>query len=831
MTDEKLSFTQKLRKENEIITDIQELDIQKSQQINTTTQDDIDDDAEKLPIILIPNTILLPHTVMTLNLDKAHADKILSVVNDDKQGIILSPKRLPNADAQEVEFYDIGVILEIKDLSQMPEEYLVELKVKDKVEVTKITEQHGVFYGTYQTVAEEDNITPEEAETINESINATVQVISGLIPNSGEYANKIIEKQDTQTKVAEVFPYLKTTLAKKQELLEMESTKLRALKVTQLLVEQKDAMLLQVEIAKKLNENMTEAHKQNLLREQMKMIQEELNMTQDEESETKTYRERIMEAKLPEKVEKAALKEVVKLERQGQNNSEENIIRNYLDTILELPWHKEEKTEIDLIKAREQLDKDHYGLDKIKDRIIEHLAVLKLKGEKQGSILLFVGPPGTGKTSLGRSIADALNRPYIRASLGGIKDESEIRGHRRTYLGAMPGRIIRGMQNAGKSNPVFVLDEVDKMTESINGNPTSALLEVLDPEQNDSFSDHYLEVGYDLSDVFFVATANSLDGIPGPLRDRLEIINLDSYTANEKRHIAEEHLIDDVLDEHGLTRDDITITTDAVDMIIEKYTREAGVRGLKREIATIARKIAQKIIEDDGDESKKPYIVDKDDLHDLLGHEKAHYDKVDDENPAGVVTGLAWTPVGGDVLFIESIMTPGEGKLKLTGQLGDVMKESAQIAQSLVKSRLADVLKDSSIDEKDIHIHVPEGAIKKDGPSAGVTLLTAITSLITGISVDSKIAMTGEISLQGKVLPVGGIKEKVIAAHRAGIKKVLLPCENEKDLEDVPDEIKDELTFKFMHNIDEVLLEALNIKIPENKKLDIKQDALDAMKI
>ncbi|WP_323736492.1 endopeptidase La [Methanosphaera sp. ISO3-F5] len=804
--EDNLSFTQTLRKNNQIITDIQETTTHKT----TTTENE-------LPILIIPNTILLPHTDMTIQLDKAHTENMLQTVNENHEGIILTPKGIPQPDSEGIEFYDIGVILQLKNLQEEPDQYQIELKVKDKVFVTEIREANGTFHGVYYKIPEESNITEQESIEINKNINDAVLTISNLIPNSEIYAQQIIGKLDTQEKVAEVFPYIRVPISRKQELLEMESAKLRALKIVQLLIEQKDAMLLQMDIAKKLNKKMSETHKQSLLREQMKMIQEELNLT-DETEGHKTYREKIKEAQLPEEVEKVALEELHKLERQGQNNSEENIIRNYLDTILSLPWHKEKGVEIDITKAKEQLDKDHYGLKKVKERIIQHLTVLKMKEEKQGSILLLVGPPGTGKTSLGRSIAEALDRPYIRASLGGIKDESEIRGHRRTYLGALPGRIINGMKKAGKTNPVFVLDEIDKMTASINGNPTSALLEVLDPEQNDSFSDHYLEVPYDLSDVFFIGTANSLEDIPGPLRDRLEIIKLDSYTKVEKEHIAEEHLIDEVLEDHGLTRDQLTITPETITVLIEKYTREAGVRNLKRQIEAIARHTTEKIIVD---QVETPYTVTPDMLYDILGHEKAHYELVPDKNPAGVVTGLAWTPVGGDILYIEAALTPGEGKLKLTGKLGDVMKESAQIAQSLIRSRFSNILKESDYDKHDIHIHVPEGAIPKDGPSAGITMTTTLASLITGIPVDSKIAMTGEISLTGRVLPVGGIKEKVIAAHRSGIKKILLPKRNMKDLDDVPEEVKNELTFKPMNTIEEVLTEALNINLPHAESLNI----------
>ncbi|WP_455645215.1 endopeptidase La [Methanosphaera sp.] len=812
--DNKISFTQSLREQGLIITDV-------TVEIDNTL--DVKENKKELPILLIPNTILLPHTDITIPLDKIHTENMLKNVNEDNQGIILTPKKIPrNEEDGNIEFYDIGVILEVKSLDEEPEQYMLELKVKDKVNVNKIIEKDGFFNAQYDIISEENTITPEESKKINKDINEAIQTISNMIPNSEVYSQPIIEKTNVQEKVAEVFPYLRVPITRKQELLELNSSKIRALQVTQLLLEQKEAMLIQMEIAKKLNKNMSEAHKQTLLREQMKMIQEELNMTEDDESK-KTYRERIKEANLPEEVEKVALEEVNKLERQGQNNSEENIIRNYLDTILQLPWHKEEKQDIDIIKAKEQLDSDHYGLKKVKERIIQHLTVLKMKNEKQGSILLFVGPPGTGKTSLGRSIATALDRPYIRASLGGVKDESEIRGHRRTYLGALPGRIITGMKKAGQTNPVFVLDEIDKTTASINGNPTSALLEVLDPEQNSTFSDHYLEVPYDLSDVFFIGTANSLQDIPGPLRDRLEIIELDSYTNLEKQHIAKEHLIGEVLEEHGLTPDDLEITDYAINTIIEKYTRESGVRGLKRQLAAIARKTTEKIVVDN---VERPYVVTADMLYDILGHETTHYDMVPDKNPAGVVTGLAWTPVGGDILYVEAIMLPGEEKLQLTGQLGDVMKESAQIAQSLIKSRFGPLLKDTDFENKDIHIHFPEGAIPKDGPSAGVTLVTTIASLITNIPVDSTLAMTGEISLQGKVLPVGGIKEKVIAAHRSGIKTILLPEKNMKNLDDVPDEVKQDITFKPMKTVDDVLYEALGLKLPEPETLNINIDDL-----
>ncbi|AWX33649.1 AAA family ATPase [Methanosphaera sp. BMS] len=770
----------------------------------------------ELPILVIPNTVFLPHTHLTIPLDKFNTDNLLKSINENQEGIVLTPKKITD-DNTKMEFYNIGSILKIENLEENEAEYTLELSVKDKVEIMQLTDNGEYYHAKYRIVTEENTITPEESEQMNRDINETILEISKFIPNSEVFIRGLINEEDVEEKISRIFPYMKITIDKKQELLEIDSVKIRVLRIIQLLIEQKDAMSIQMDIARRINENMSKIHKENLLREQMKMIQEELNMT-DSSKSRKTYRERIEEANLPKEVEEVAYEELNKLERQGQNNAEENIIRNYLDTILSLPWHKAEKQKIDIKKAQEQLDKDHYGLEKVKERIIQHLTVLKMKDEKQGSILLFVGPPGTGKTSLGRSIATALDRPYVRASLGGVKDESEIRGHRRTYLGALPGRIITGMKKAGQSNPVFVLDEIDKLTASINGNPTSALLEVLDPEQNDTFSDHYLEVAYDLSDVFFIATANYLEDIPGPLRDRLEIIELKTYTNNEKLHIAKEHLIPDVLEDHGLTKDDLIIEDEVIETVIERYTREAGVRELKRQIAAIARKTTEKIVVDN---VERPYVVSNDMVYDMLGAEKAHYDVVADKNPAGVVTGLAWTSVGGDILFVEAIMMPGEGNLKITGQLGDVMKESAQIAQSLIKSHFSPLLEDS-LNNYDIHIHVPAGAIPKDGPSAGVTLLTTLASLITGIPVDSKLAMTGEISLRGEVLPIGGLKEKSIAAYRSGIKRVIIPEKNVKDLDEVPDEVKQALEFKAVTRIEEVLEEALHIKLPESKKLNLK---------
>ena len=470
-----------------------------------------------------------------------------------------------------------------------------------------------------------------------------------------------------------------------------------------------------------------------------------------------------------------------------------------------------EKTSVDIAGARKVLDANHTGLDKVKERIIQHLAVMKLKHEKQGSILLFTGPPGTGKTSLGKSIADALGRKYVRVSLGGVRDEAEIRGHRRTYIGALPGRIIQGIRRAGVKNPVFILDEVDKLGYSHMGDPASALLEVLDPEQNSTFSDHYLEVPYDLSEVLFIATANTLATIPAPLLDRMELIEISGYTKNEKFSIARNHLLPATLEEHGLEAGSLVIEDDALSAVIERYTRESGVRWLKKQLARIARHVSEKIVSGTAD---LPYVVKEDMLDGILGKEVVRQEKARKEAVPGVVTGLAWTPAGGDILFIEGTFMPGKGNLTLTGQSGDVMKESATISMSLARSRLAHAGTSFDFIASDVHIHVPSGATPKDGPSAGVTLFTALASLITGRIVDPNTAMTGEITLSGTVLPVGGIKEKVLAAHRAGIKKIILPRENERDLEDVPADVRSELVFVTVETIEEVLREALGIDLP-----------------
>ena len=765
---------------------------------------------DELPIITIPERIILHKINRNLKLDKIKGSDIHSrLAKYDFKGIILATKTSNLTDMYTPdEFYNVGTLIKINNTEELKDFYQFNIDVIDRVVIDEIIPDELQYKAKYHISPDDDDLDDETKQEILKNIKKLVMEIGQEFKGSEQYLSKIKTMNNITNISANLFPYLRLNIPERQEFLEITSIKEKSLKILELLNEQKETIKLQIEIASKVNEEMTKKQKDAILREQLNVIRDELD---GERSSKKDYYTLIDESGMPDEVKDAALEDVAKLKRQPPNSPEENIIRTYLDTILSLPWKKSKIKDIDIHKAREILDKDHYGLEKVKDRIIQHLTVMKLKQNKQGSILLLVGPPGTGKTSLGKSIAEALERKYVRISLGGVKDESEIRGHRRTYLGALPGRIIKGMQKSKETNPVFVLDEVDKLMQSFNGDPASALLEVLDPEQNNTFSDHYLNVPYDLSDVFFIATANYLKDIPTPLRDRMEIIEIGSYTNHEKFNIAKNHLIPEVLEEHGLKEEQLEITDEALQYIIEEYTKEAGVRSLKRKIAAIARTTAEKVVLGED----MPFIVTKNKLYDILGREIIKSQHVTKENPPGVVTGLAWTPVGGDILFVEGAFMPGKGKLTLTGQLGDVMKESATIAQTLIRSRMALSLESAEFDKKDLHIHVPSGAIPKDGPSAGVALLTTIASLVTDKKVDPKLAMTGEISLRGLVLPVGGIKEKVIGAHRAGIERIILPKENKKDLDEVPKEVLNEMTFIFVDRIEEVISETIGIDLPD----------------
>ena len=657
-----------------------------------------------------------------------------------------------------------------------------------------------------ETVADKMDIEPDTLSSLVANMKQLATEIFSMLPINTEQLKSVVQAIDDPVLLSHlVSQHLEAKLERKQELLEMLSVKNRMLVLLEMMVKFREELKVQREVQQKVNRKIGKQQREAILREQIRALQEDLG--DRNAALNKEYRDKITAAKMPEDVEKVAIEQLERLETLGNTSPETHVIRNYLDLLIELPWSKGSGSEFDLAKAKSILNEDHYGLEKIKQRIVQHLAVLKLKKDKKGSILLFVGPPGVGKTSLGRSIARAMGREFVRVSLGGVRDDAEIRGHRRTYVGALPGRIIDGIKRAKVNNPVFMMDEIDKLNRGWGGDPASALLEVLDPEQNNKFLDHYLDVPFDLSNVMFIGTANSLETIPGPLLDRMEVITLTGYTTAEKLHISKTHLVPKQLHEHGIDRTQMEITEAAQLRLITGYTREAGVRELQRLIGAVMRAGAEKIV---SGEYSLPVRADVADLEEILGPDKYLEQIVERENPPGVSTGLAWTPMGGEILFIESSRMTGTGKLTITGQLGDVMKESAQIAMTLVRSRFPRL----GMEKEDVHLHVPAGAIPKDGPSAGVAMMLALASLVSGKSVPSKLAMTGEITLRGAVLPVGGIKEKVIAAHRAGIEKVILPRRNERDLRDVPDEVKSSLKFEFVDNVDELFKSALDLQLP-----------------
>jgi len=769
-------------------------------------------DTSETVVIPLFETVIYPETRTKLQVETAVGEALIAAMKNDGSvsavGLTAKCGGEPSENPAGA-LYTTGTLLEIAHIQPADDGYLVFAHATCRVKAVTLSEKGGLFYAVYEPLPDVPDLDEDARAEMLAGVKAAVHELSGNFQGSEQFTRSVDKMASVDQIMGFVLPFLPVGIGEKQPLLETVSVRERYTAFLQLLVNVNESINLRIEVARKASEKVGKANREAMLREQLRVIQEELNGDEGSSGE-EGYRERIERSTMPDEVRKKAFAELKKLEMGGSQHHESQGIRNYLDLLLDLPWTVEEKKEIDIEEARRVLESNHNGLEKVKERIIQHLAVMKLKQEKQGSILLLAGPPGTGKTSLGKSIADALGRKYVRISLGGVRDEAEIRGHRRTYVGSLPGRIILGMKKAGTKNPVFILDEVDKLAVSHLGDPASALLEVLDPEQNSTFSDHYLEVPYDLSDVLFIATANSLATIPAPLLDRMELVEISGYTKNEKFAIAKDHLLPETLEEHGLDADTLKVEDDALVTIIERYTREAGVRALKKQLARIARFVSTKIVSGTAD---LPYTVTAEMLPEILGKEMVRQDVARKENPPGVVTGLAWTPVGGDILFVEGTFMPGKGRLTLTGQLGDVMKESAQISLSLIRSRLPLTASGFDFFASDIHIHVPSGATPKDGPSAGVTLFTTLASLVTGRAVDPTIAMTGEVTLSGAVLPVGGIKEKVLAAHRAGIRKVILPRENERDLADVPEDVRRELTFVTVDTVDDVLREALGVAL------------------
>lgn len=756
---------------------------------------------EIAPVLPVPGTLLLPGTKITLqNLSAEDMDKF------ESPEVIALPLKHDGAKAEwnDGDFHSYGVLC--APLGKAGENSMT-VQVMYRVLVEKVIgTKHLMAF--YEEAAEENDLTSQGEMELIEYINGLVSEMASGFQGGG----RIIRQAEGYASLNPLMTYLAQFMQlnsqEKYDLLAAESLKQRALRFIDCLLTQRQTLALNMELKEKFSQQAGRAYREQAIRRQIEALKEELGETTDEDG-SKDLKNRIVASDMPDEIKKDMLEQYDRLEAQSQPGAESDNIRTYIEFALSLPWKHEPVKEIDLKEARRILNSRHYGLDKVKERIIQHLAVMRLRNTNKGSALLLVGPPGTGKTSLGKSIAQALDRPYVRMSLGGIRDESEIRGHRRTYVGAMAGRILQSMKKAQATNPVMILDEIDKLMQGgFSGDPAAAMLEVLDPEQNDSFTDHYLDEPYDLSDVFFIATANSLDTIPGPLLDRMEVIEVTSYTADEKFHIAKDHLIPEVLADHGIRTDQLEITDSAITSIVDEYTMEAGCRGLKKRIAQLARHESEKIIDSDA-----PVTVSAGDLEEVFGAPIARHDKIKKFNPAGVVTGLAWTAVGGEVLFIETGLMPGNGQMILTGQLGDVMKESARIALSVLKSRLPiDTL---VFKDKDLHIHFPAGATPKDGPSAGITIFTALASLALNRPVDPHIAMTGEISLRGNVLPIGGLKEKLYGALRAGIRKVLIPVDNVRDLREVDAAVKAQLDIVPVATVEDVLREALEISMPD----------------
>ncbi|SFC80197.1 ATP-dependent Lon protease [Zunongwangia mangrovi] len=773
---------------------------------------------ENLPILPLRNTVLFPGVVIPITAGRDASIKLINEANNNEKIIgVVSQKdeEVENPGIKDIN--NIGVVARILRVLKMPDgNTTVIIQGKKRFNITEVTQEEPFMRANVEEIPE----TKPDAE--NEEFGAIIDAIKDLalqiiksspnIPSEASFAIKNIESNSLLINF--VSSNMNLSVEEKQNLLATNDLKERALATLKFMNVENQKLALKNDIQSKVQSDMSQQQREYFLHQQMKTIQEELGGVSHED-EIEEMRVRAKDKHWNEDVQKHFEKELSKMQRMNPQVAEYSIQRNYLDLFLDLPWDEFSKDKFDLKRAKKILDRDHYGLDDVKRRIIEYLAVLKLRNDMKSPILCLYGPPGVGKTSLGKSVAEALGREYVRISLGGLRDEAEIRGHRKTYIGAMPGRIIQSLKKAGTSNPVFVLDEIDKLSIGNAGDPSSALLEVLDPEQNSEFHDNFLELGFDLSKVMFIATCNSLNTIQPALRDRMEIINVTGYTIEEKIEIAKRHLLPKQLKEHGLTKDDLKIGKAQLEKIVEGYTRESGVRALEKQIAKVVRYGAKSIAMEEEYNVK----VTNEDIIEILGSPRLERDKYENNEVAGVVTGLAWTQVGGDILFIESILSKGKGNLNITGNLGKVMKESATIAMEYIKANADALGIDSGIFEKhNVHIHVPEGATPKDGPSAGITMLTSLVSLFTQKKVKKSIAMTGEITLRGKVLPVGGIKEKILAAKRARIKELILCKENERDINEIKEEYLKGLTFHYVNDMSEVIDIAITNEKVENAK-------------
>lgn len=773
---------------------------------------------ESLPILSLRNTVLFPGVVIPIT---AGRDKSIKLINDANKGSkvigVVSQKDEEVEDPTSQDVYKVGTVARILKVLKMPDgNTTVIIQGKKRFKINEVLAEEPYLRASITELPEVKPIkNNKEFDAIIDSIkDLALEIIknSPNIPSEASFAIKNIESNSFLVNF--VSSNMNLAVAEKQSLLETSNLKERALSTLKFMNLEFQKLELRNDIQLKVQHDMSQQQREYFLHQQMKTIQEELGGVSYEE-EIEEMRLRGKKKKWSKEIASHFDKEIAKMQRMNPQVAEYSIQRNYLDLLLDLPWNEFSKDKFDLKRARKILDRDHYGLDDVKRRIIEYLAVLKLRNDMKSPILCLYGPPGVGKTSLGKSIAEALGREYVRMSLGGLRDEAEIRGHRKTYIGAMPGRIMQSLKKAGTSNPVFVLDEIDKLTNSHQGDPSSALLEVLDPEQNSDFHDNFLEVGFDLSKVMFIATSNSLSTIQPALRDRMEIINVTGYTIEEKVEIAKRHLLPKQLEEHGLAAKDLKIAKPQLEKIVEGYTRESGVRGLEKQIAKMVRFAAKNIA------MEEPYNikVTNEDVVEVLGSPKLERDKYENNNVAGVVTGLAWTQVGGDILFIESILSKGKGNLTITGNLGKVMRESATIAMEYIKANADEFgINPEVFDKYNVHIHVPEGATPKDGPSAGITMLTSLVSLFTQRKVKKSLAMTGEITLRGKVLPVGGIKEKILAAKRASIKEILLCEENRSDIAEIKQEYLKGLTFHYVTEMSDVLKIALTKQKVQNAK-------------